>query len=194
MFRKVKVKKTKRGFTLIETLLSVALLIIISTMMMKGFMSTINYSHNTSVYSKSAASNYADVISELGYYSTTAAGDKTTAYSALETDGTLGSLCFSTEVSGTKLILNTTNTLNVKVFSATDNSSDLTENLGLSTYAEDDDTYADNRYSFTYIPTKNKDGDGNHVGEIRIFRKNDDGSYWWGYRNSSGGIVPLGEV
>jgi prepilin-type N-terminal cleavage/methylation domain-containing protein len=45
----VKKIKNKKGFTLLETLLSVAILVIISSMMINGFMATITYSHNSSV-------------------------------------------------------------------------------------------------------------------------------------------------
>ncbi len=59
--------KTKRqqGFTLLETLLSVAIMVIISTMLLNGFAATMGYSYHTSVYSKSAASNYGYCMTSL---------------------------------------------------------------------------------------------------------------------------------
>ena len=199
MLRIVKVKKTKRGFTLLETLLSVALLVIISSMLMNGFMSTINYSHNTSVYAKSASTNYKKAMSDLAYYATTSLSNKKTAYSALDAETVDGSITFSgAGVAGVGLILNSDNKLKVKVFQQTQNNTDLNDNLGLSSFAEDysasDDTYADNRYSYTYIPTVNKASDGSHVGEIRIYIKNDDGSYYWGYKGDDGTVNILDKV
>ncbi|MCR4669695.1 MAG: type II secretion system GspH family protein [Saccharofermentans sp.] len=196
MLKIVKVKKTKKGFTLLETLLSCALLVIISTMMMNGFMASINYSHNTSVYAKSAASNYASAMSEMAYYATKAEADKKTAYSALDSKGTDGTLTFTgTGVAGTKLILNTDGELKVKVFEQIDNKTNLHQNLGLSQYKEEYDdkngSYADNRYSFTYIPGMNKDGSNKHVGEIRIFKKRGTNDYYWGYKKSDGSVVIL---
>lgn len=45
---------SKRGFTLLETLLSVALLLIITLIVYQGFMSTLKLSTNTANYQKSA--------------------------------------------------------------------------------------------------------------------------------------------
>ncbi len=49
-------QRTKRGFTLLETLLSVALLLIITLIVYQGFMSTLKLSTNTANYQKSANS------------------------------------------------------------------------------------------------------------------------------------------
>ncbi|MBP5655835.1 MAG: type II secretion system protein [Clostridiales bacterium] len=199
MLKIVKVKKTKKGFTLLETLLSVALLVIISSMMMNGFMASINFSHNTSVYAKSAGTNYRDAMSDLAYYATKAGTNKKAAYSALNSQGADGTMTFTgSGVAGTNLILNSDGELKVKVFSKTSNATDLHDNLGLSQYAENygggDDSYADNRYSFNYIPSTNADGDGDHVGEIRIFRQNSTGNYFWGYKKDDGTVVILSQV
>lgn len=201
MLKIVKVKKTKRGFTLLETLLSVALLVIVSTMMMNGFMSSINFSHNTSVFAKSSGNNYKNAMSELGYYAVKAAVDKKTAYSTLDGQGASGTMTFTgTGVAGTNLILNSDGELKVKVFAKTNNDTNLHQNLGLSDYAENygggDDSFSDNRYSFTYIPSTNKDGDDHHTGEIRIFRKNGTSpvEYYWGYKDDEGHVVILSQV
>ena len=54
------VKQTNRkGFTLVETLLATFILVVISTMLINGFIATMGYSYQTSVYSKSGANNYA---------------------------------------------------------------------------------------------------------------------------------------
>lgn len=204
MLKIVKVKKTKKGFTLLETLLSVALLVIVSSMMMNGFMGSINYSHNTSVYAKSAGNNYKEAMSELGFYAVKAAEDKKAAYSSLEgataEDGTM--TFTGTGVAGTNLILNSDGELKVKVFSKTANTSGLHDNLGLSQFAENyggsDDSYSDNRYSFTYIPSVNHDTDNHHIGEIRIFRQNSTGKLFWGYKKTNADgtttFVSLGQV
>ena len=44
------------GFTLLEVIISVALLLIVSLFIYQGFMSTIQYSANTSAYEMSAQS------------------------------------------------------------------------------------------------------------------------------------------
>lgn len=68
-------KKRQKGFTLLETLLSVAIMVIISTMLLNGFAATMGYSYHTSVYSKAAAVNYSKSMSTLADLH-----GKTTAY------------------------------------------------------------------------------------------------------------------
>jgi len=53
------------GFTLLEVIISVALLLIVSLFIYQGFMSTIQYSSNTSAYEKSAQSAKKDAQSKL---------------------------------------------------------------------------------------------------------------------------------
>ena len=183
MLKIVKVKKTKRGFTLLETLLSVALLVIISAMMMNGFMASVNYSHNTSVYAKSAGSNYKEAMSKLALYATKANTDKKAAYSVIGAPD--GSMSFTGTGPAVNLVMTSGGKLKLKVFKETDNSSNLHENIGVDQFDENFGSHADNRYAFNYVPGKNADGDGNHVGEIRIFRKNSTGEYYWGYKTTN---------
>lgn len=55
----------KKGFTLVETLLATFILVVISTMLVNGFIATMGYSYQTSVYSKSGANNYAACMDKL---------------------------------------------------------------------------------------------------------------------------------
>ena len=48
----------RKGFTLVETLLATFILVVVSTMLINGFIATMGYSYQTSVYSKSGANNY----------------------------------------------------------------------------------------------------------------------------------------
>lgn len=57
--------KIKTGFTLLETLLSVAIMVIISSMLLNGFGATMGYSYHTSVYTKAAAANYSGCMNTL---------------------------------------------------------------------------------------------------------------------------------
>ena len=60
------VKLTNRkGFTLVETLLATFILVVISTMLINGFIATMGYSYQTSVYSKSGANNYAACMERI---------------------------------------------------------------------------------------------------------------------------------
>ena len=66
--------KRQKGFTLLETLLSVAIMVIISTMLLNGFAATMGYSYHTSVYTKSAASNYSSCMGTLAALHDNSAG------------------------------------------------------------------------------------------------------------------------
>lgn len=49
--------KSKSGFTLLEVLLAVAILVTASAMIMHGFLSTLEYANNTSVYRRAGDAN-----------------------------------------------------------------------------------------------------------------------------------------
>jgi prepilin-type N-terminal cleavage/methylation domain-containing protein len=51
-------RSNRKGFTLVETLLATFILVVISTMLINGFLTTMGYSYQTAVYNKSAAMNY----------------------------------------------------------------------------------------------------------------------------------------
>lgn len=55
-------KKNKKAFSLLEVLLAVAILLIASTMVMQGFMSTLSYSANTAIYAQTGAKNQSSTV------------------------------------------------------------------------------------------------------------------------------------
>lgn len=55
----------RKGFTLVETLLATFILVVISTMLVNGFIATMGFSYQTSVYSKSGANNYGLAMDKL---------------------------------------------------------------------------------------------------------------------------------
>ena len=61
--------KNKKGFTLLETLLATAILVIIGSMLMEGFITAMGYSYNSSVYSRSAAYNSNLCVTQLSKWS-----------------------------------------------------------------------------------------------------------------------------
>lgn len=63
-------RRSKCGFTLLETVLAVALLLIITAFIYQGFMSTIHYSTNTAVYQRSGEYNERFVKGMLHDFST----------------------------------------------------------------------------------------------------------------------------
>lgn len=61
----MKKKRSKKGFSLLEVMLAVAILAIASTMIMNGFIATMSQSTNTSIYSRVGNSNQEKTISKL---------------------------------------------------------------------------------------------------------------------------------
>lgn len=61
-----KFNRSKSGFTLLETLISVALLLIVSMFIYQGFMSTIQYSSSTAGYEKSGQAARRDIHANIG--------------------------------------------------------------------------------------------------------------------------------
>lgn len=72
-----KKKNNKKGFTLVEVMLSVAIMAIASLMIMQGFLSTMNLAHNSSVYSRVGGTNYQAAVQKMSTYSGMSARDTT---------------------------------------------------------------------------------------------------------------------
>ncbi|MCQ2467458.1 MAG: type II secretion system GspH family protein [Clostridia bacterium] len=58
-------KMNKSAFTLLEVMLAMAILLIASSMVMQGFMSTLSYSSNTAIYAKDGAKNAANANTKV---------------------------------------------------------------------------------------------------------------------------------
>lgn len=52
-----KLMNNKKAFTLLEVMLATAILLVVSLMVVQGFVSTMSYSANTAVYAKNGANN-----------------------------------------------------------------------------------------------------------------------------------------
>lgn len=97
--------KCKQGFSLLEVMLSVAILTVTSFMIMSGFVSAMNMSHNTSVYNKVSGINYQYAIGELASYNSMTFSSDVRAssqrYAALAADGgSVATISFETNVGG----------------------------------------------------------------------------------------------
>lgn len=75
--------KSKKGFTLLETLLATAILVIIGSMLMEGFITAMGYSYNSSVYSRSASYNSQLCVQQIAKWTMLAENKK-----SLKADGT----------------------------------------------------------------------------------------------------------
>ena len=59
-------RSNRKGFTLVETLLATFILVVISTMLINGFITTMGYSYQSAVYNKSASMNYSLCMESAG--------------------------------------------------------------------------------------------------------------------------------
>lgn len=121
--------RSKRGFTLLETLLSVALLLILSLIVYQGFMTTLKLSTNTLNYQKSA--------------NTANSGANTALSSKVTGTGVNKTIRFDPPVNITGL--GDYVDLDVTVYKATPPSPVILD-------AENSAMVTANRYSFRYVP------------------------------------------
>ena len=167
--------KIKTGFTLLETLLSVAIMVIISSMLLNGFAATMGYSYHTSVYTKAAATNYSgcmntlsDLHSKSNPYGTTPGVKVANNYALVGEIAYKGSGSY---VSGASSTSNVTISFDVSG-AVTTNGVGTTglNNLNAVEFAYtaipsvveingvvDNESVAANRKTFFYIPTQNYD-------------------------------------
>lgn len=131
--RRIKIASGRRGFTLIETILAIAMFTILVVIVYQGFLSTIQFSANTAKYEKSA--NEADSNVELAL--SNAVGTIQTPNARISLNGTYH-YCFP--VSYNKVIP-------VVVFDAGPVTG---QNYGIADYKESTSPPACNRHAFTY--------------------------------------------
>ncbi|MBO7451756.1 MAG: prepilin-type N-terminal cleavage/methylation domain-containing protein [Clostridiales bacterium] len=121
-------KLNKKGFTLLEVLLAVAILLIASTMVMQGFMSTLSYSGNTAIYAQYGGKN------------TTTANAKIAANKdKIDAEGTSSPMDLSVSVSGS------TKKVRVNTWKGTDSGT-----IVSGAYGEESGNTTENRYAVSY--------------------------------------------
>ena len=76
--------KTKAGFTLLEVLLAVVILVVASTMIMKGFVAVMIFGRNDRNYSKYGEENYRRAMNETIIHYATAGNQQTDVIDALK--------------------------------------------------------------------------------------------------------------
>lgn len=151
--RLFKKKSSRMGFTLLEVVLSVAIMLVLTTMMMNGFAATMSYSFHTSVFASTAAANYDKVLTNIAK----AVKADRAAFRDLPT--------YANEAGEVEITLDQTiasvpgNKFTVRVFKATDGAAAANTN-GYRSVAETwesgtkaDGSYANNRTSFYFRPT-----------------------------------------
>lgn len=176
-----KIAKTysRKGFTLVETLLAVFILIVVSTMLINGFISTMAYSYQTSVYSKSGANNYKacmNTLSRWNHYKNLgddgreAAGQNyinqvnkhTLSFDTGDRTATFESLYVAVEAK---------NNLSLTVPTEV--------RYGATDYTPTNDSYADNHKVFVYYPEYCSDKTGANTGKIVVMYDSVKKEYYW---------------
>ena len=193
-------RKSKAGFTLLETLLATCIMVIVSTMLLNGFVTTMGYSYHTSVYNLSAASNYATCMNQLAYWhNLDTEAQHYDVGMAAKISGRGEDNPIKVSFTGGGLAETSLKSLNITTFSQKGNDLGVGTSIGSvdESYGDSQDgSYANNRTMFFYYPTVNSSdrAGGENVGKTRVYRMNSTGKYYWGYVNDAGNIVIICEV
>ena len=186
-------RHSKKGFTLLEVLLATAILVIISSMLMQGFITTMGFSYNSSVYARSAAWNSKLCIAQLGTWSANAdkyeydsvsntfKKTKTAAYDDTEFKNTSASkkINFGQGTVGSKL-----GSVSVAIHKETGVAVTASELQGFKTEKlSTGDRKADNRAILFYYPSYNGEGKS-YFGNTNVYMLN--GKKCWGHDANDG--------
>lgn len=183
----------RKGFTLVETILAIFILVVVSTMLINGFIASMAYSYQTSVYSKSAGNNYKACMNQLGTWShyKNKGDDGREAHGQNYINSSNNHVLSFSIISGSTT--NSFESLSVAVEKNTDLGYTVPGTLSYnsSQYAPTSDAFADNRTTFFYYPEWCSDEHGNHTGEIVVMYKATENEYYWvvdstGSKNLSG--------
>ena len=191
-------KGNRKGFTLVETMLAVFILVVISTMLINGFVTTMAYSYQTSVYSKSGANNYKGCMTNLA------------RWNHLDTNGTDGreAMAYNNTIAANAImgkdlvfyshgaVTNSLETVNVAVIAKTDLSATVPDELNYNSknYAPNNESRADNHKTFVYYPEYCAASDGSHVGDIIVMYVQSENKYYWVIDNGSDNLSTATKV
>ena len=178
----------RKGFTLVETLLATFILVVVSTMLINGFIATMGYSYQTSVYSKSGANNYTACMTTLATWSDT----DNTGTGGREEQGK--GYCSGNRANATVLSFEEGSItasledvyVHIEVNKDLDSTVPTSLPYGSGTFAPSSDDLADNRKTFVYYPEYwQKDGDNSTVGKVIVMYVANTNKYYWVVDNGS---------
>lgn len=200
---------TKKGFTLLEVLLATAILVIISSMLMEGFISAMGFSYNSSVYSRSASYNSQLCLTKLAewtMYADNVASYNTTTKKYVEKPAayyevgkyadktSVKTLYFPSNISGkslgyVKVAVYEKKDVDISANNLGSFKTEKIKNDGSTGYV---DKVADNRTILFYYPTNN--GSGSYYGNTHLYLKG--GVKVWCYedKDSEGNITGVHEI
>lgn len=207
-------RKTKKGFTLLETLLATAILVIIASMLMEGFITAMGYSYNTSVYARSAAYNSQLCLTQLSkwsMYADNAKGFNYSSKSKIELNPSDADIKLRHPYSAIGVYVETDSstlkdlqfggglgTVKIAKFEKKDVADEVgMENLSNSTFSSEmikgnTAAYADNRIVFFYYPRVNGTSTNSYFGNTAVYKKS--GVKYWGYDDASGNPVLIAKL
>ncbi len=170
-------KHSRKGFTLVETLLATFILVVVSTMLINGFIATMGYSYQTSVYSKSGSNNYAQCMADVaGWNHLENKGDdgreaRGKAYYAA--DG-------KTELTfDTGMWPSTLEPVYVHIVKYDDMGLTVPDTVKGYEFAPTNEQLSDNRTAFVYYPEYWEDTDGTALGKIIVMYVESENKYYW---------------
>ena len=193
--KKFSKSKSRKGFTLVETLLATFILIVISTMLINGFITSMAYSYQTSVYSKSAGNNYKACMNQVATWS---------HYENLGADGREAA-GFAYNIAGNNHLLEfkktdaTTNSFE-DLFVAVERHTNLgytvpmTLSYNSNQFAPKHNDFVDNRTAFFYYPEWCSDKKGENVGEIIVMYVQTENKYYWVIDTGSKNLASANKV
>ncbi len=176
---------SKKGFTLLEVMLGVAILAIASTMIMNGFIATMGYSTNTSIYSRVGQTNYEKTINKIATYSNLSVSDR---YSDASANAIRSSGGTTTEMDYAASPANLPDMTVYQWRETTGASSYGAYNVAAGYGYGESQTYADNRTSFFYAPSSELFycPTCHHYGYIGLYRHAGVISYYCRYQFDDG--------
>ncbi len=195
---------SRKGFTLVETLLATFILVVVSTMLINGFVATMGYSYQTSVYNKSGARNYTACLQEVAKWNqldncnvkkeiTNDAGVKQEVfvtgrekaafdkYKGAKKPDTLTFNLTGSKYAGVKV-----EDLYVELITYDDLKLTVPDAVQGYEFAPTNNQLADNRKAIKYYPEKWSDKDGKNVGCIVVMYDSVSKNYYWviGYKTN----------
>lgn len=193
MKRRIK-RSNRKGFTLVETLLSAVILVVISTMLFNGFIATMGFSYQTSVYVKSGANNYTACMNELAAWShlenTGSGGREVLGKSYYDSNG--GNADQLTFDCGSWPY--TLEDLNVQIISYTDLKLTVPNTVNGYEFSPNNESLADNRKTFVYYPEYWEASDGTHLGDIIVMYNAKTNKYYWVVDNGNKNLAGAQKV
>lgn len=172
-------QNSRKGFTLVETILATFILFVVSTMLVNGFIAAIGYSYQTSIYNKSGSDNYAVCMDDIADWSKKTIEEREVSAVDDYTTGDKTTITFQSQGVHSK----TLETVNVIYQKHDDLGGTVPDDLAFQDgrFAPTDaaDQRADNRKSFFYYPEYCVDKNGENKGKIVVMYVSSEKKYYW---------------